>query len=277
MGREKKVLVRAPDHNHVQAFKCLFGVCGARFASGVVLRLVFVRCSTRPSCSSCWTCMTRPTCSVRTMWAPSSSWTFARYVLCFCLVFECRFRNTEPVLCCHVCYAAAGNQLNRFRNMNYPVLGFRADGVCPASPSLHCQAQLNSREHAITVQAIRPMGSQILMGKNTLMKRCIRLYCENKKDDSWGALLPDLVGNIGVLFVRDDFKVPYQHWFLYQLDIVVGSVRDICWVPRCRYKHVAALQSLVLLRYASLCPGSHAVPEFTNDKFECADLPLLVC
>ena len=52
------------------------------------------------------------------------------------------------------------------------------------------------------------MGAQILMGKNTLMKRCIRLYCENKKDDSWGALLDDLVGNIGVLFIRDDFKVP---------------------------------------------------------------------
>lgn len=59
----------------------------------------------------------------------------------------------------------------------------------------------------MVVQAIRPLGSQILMGKNTLMKRCIRLYCENKKDDSWGALLEDLVGNIGVLFVRDDFAV----------------------------------------------------------------------
>jgi large subunit ribosomal protein LP0 len=49
------------------------------------------------------------------------------------------------------------------------------------------------------------MGGQILMGKNTLMKRCIRLYCENMKDDSWGSILDDLVGNIGILFVRDDF------------------------------------------------------------------------
>jgi ribosomal protein L10 len=61
------------------------------------------------------------------------------------------------------------------------------------------------------MQAIRPMGSQILMGKNTLMKRCIRLYCENNKDDSWGAMLDDLVGNVGVLFVRDDFQVTLSH------------------------------------------------------------------
>lgn len=46
----------------------------------------------------------------------------------------------------------------------------------------------------------------ILMGKNTLMKRCIRLYCENNKDDSWNAIVPDLVGNVGVLFVKDNFK-----------------------------------------------------------------------
>jgi large subunit ribosomal protein LP0 len=55
------------------------------------------------------------------------------------------------------------------------------------------------------VQAIRPMGAQILMGKNTLMKRCIRLYCETKHDDAWACLVPELVGNVGLLFVKDDF------------------------------------------------------------------------
>ena len=58
---------------------------------------------------------------------------------------------------------------------------------------------------ALSLQAIRPMDCQILMGKNTLMKRCIRLYCENKQDDAWGALVPELVGNVGILFVRNDF------------------------------------------------------------------------
>ena len=44
------------------------------------------------------------------------------------------------------------------------------------------------------------------MGKNTLMKRCMRLYCENKQDDSWGIIVPELVGNVGLLFIRDDFE-----------------------------------------------------------------------
>ena len=59
---------------------------------------------------------------------------------------------------------------------------------------------------ALSLQAIRPMDCQILMGKNTLMKRCIRLYCENKQDDVWGALVPELVGNVGILFVSNDFS-----------------------------------------------------------------------
>lgn len=83
------------------------------------------------------------------------------------------------------------------------------------------------------MQAIRPMGAQILMGKNTLMKRCIRLYCENKKDDAWGALLEDLVGNIGVLFVRDDFKVSLPRPLhpgivtniLWHTDVVIWCIR----------------------------------------------------
>lgn len=44
------------------------------------------------------------------------------------------------------------------------------------------------------------------MGKNTLMKRCMRLYCENKQDDSWGVIVPELVGNVGLLFIKDDFE-----------------------------------------------------------------------
>lgn len=42
------------------------------------------------------------------------------------------------------------------------------------------------------------------MGKNTMMKRCIRLYCERTKDDAWAALLPHLVGNVGVVFSKRD-------------------------------------------------------------------------
>lgn len=71
---------------------------------------------------------------------------------------------------------------------------------------LFCADNVGSKQFMDIRAAIRPMGAQILMGKNTLMKRCIRLYCENNKDESWGALLEDLVGNVGVLFIRDDFQ-----------------------------------------------------------------------
>lgn len=70
---------------------------------------------------------------------------------------------------------------------------------------LFCADNVGSKQFMDIRAAIRPHDCQILMGKNTLMKRCIRLYCENKGDDSWGALLPELVGNVGLLFVREDF------------------------------------------------------------------------
>lgn len=39
-----------------------------------------------------------------------------------------------------------------------------------------------------------------------MMKRCIRLYCERTKDDAWAALLPLLVGNVGVVFTSRDLN-----------------------------------------------------------------------
>jgi len=53
--------------------------------------------------------------------------------------------------------------------------------------------------------AIRLMNdSAILMGKNTLMKRCFRLYEERTGDSTWSCLLPELVGNVGVVFTNGD-------------------------------------------------------------------------
>ena len=40
------------------------------------------------------------------------------------------------------------------------------------------------------------------MGKNTLMKRCIRLYCESEGDEKWTPLLDELVGNVGLIFTK---------------------------------------------------------------------------
>ncbi len=55
-----------------------------------------------------------------------------------------------------------------------------------------------------TPQGLRP-DSQILMGKNTMMKRSIRLYCE-EHGDKWACLLEQLVGNVGIIFTTADLN-----------------------------------------------------------------------
>lgn len=44
--------------------------------------------------------------------------------------------------------------------------------------------------------------SVVLMGKNTLMKRCIRLYAERTQEEKWNVLLDVLVGNVGIIFTN---------------------------------------------------------------------------
>lgn len=55
------------------------------------------------------------------------------------------------------------------------------------------------------LQALRP-ESIILMGKNTMMKRSIRLYCEETGNDQWAPLLDQLVGNVGLIFTKADLS-----------------------------------------------------------------------
>jgi large subunit ribosomal protein LP0 len=50
------------------------------------------------------------------------------------------------------------------------------------------------------VQALRAMDSVILMGKNTLMKRCLKVYIENTGNDKWQCLYDQLLGNVGLVF-----------------------------------------------------------------------------
>jgi len=49
-------------------------------------------------------------------------------------------------------------------------------------------------------------NSAVLMGKNTMMKRSIRLFCERSGDEMWGNLLPQLVGNVGLVFTKGDLN-----------------------------------------------------------------------
>jgi large subunit ribosomal protein LP0 len=53
-------------------------------------------------------------------------------------------------------------------------------------------------------QALRP-ASTILMGKNTMMKRSIRVWCDETGSDKWACLLDHLVGNVGILFIEGEF------------------------------------------------------------------------
>lgn len=54
-------------------------------------------------------------------------------------------------------------------------------------------------------KGLRP-GAIILMGKNTMMKRSIRLYCETTGNDKWACILDELVGNVGIIFTNGDLN-----------------------------------------------------------------------
>lgn len=54
-------------------------------------------------------------------------------------------------------------------------------------------------------QGLRP-DSVVLMGKNTMMKRSIRIHAEQTGNDAYTNLLPLLVGNVGLIFTKGDLK-----------------------------------------------------------------------
>eukprot|EP01026_Neomeris_dumetosa_P028988 TRINITY_DN2348_c1_g1_i3.p1 TRINITY_DN2348_c1_g1~~TRINITY_DN2348_c1_g1_i3.p1 ORF type:complete len:323 (+),score=61.80 TRINITY_DN2348_c1_g1_i3:124-1092(+) len=67
---------------------------------------------------------------------------------------------------------------------------------------VHCD-NVGSRQFMQIRRGLRP-DSIVLMGKNTLMKRCVRLYCEANNDETWSPLLEELVGNVGLIFTKSD-------------------------------------------------------------------------
>ena len=54
---------------------------------------------------------------------------------------------------------------------------------------------------AIPLQGLRE-HSVVLMGKNTLMRRCIRLYVERTGEEKWNSLSEKLIGNVGIIFTN---------------------------------------------------------------------------
>ena len=61
------------------------------------------------------------------------------------------------------------------------------------------------RCHLTVLQGLRE-HSVVLMGKNTMMKRCVRLYCERTGNDKWAPLLDALVGNVGLIFTKGELS-----------------------------------------------------------------------
>ena len=60
-------------------------------------------------------------------------------------------------------------------------------------------SELGRHRPYCTLQGLRE-HSVVLMGKNTMMKRCIKVYAEEKQEDKWNVLLDYLVGNVGIIF-----------------------------------------------------------------------------
>lgn len=73
----------------------------------------------------------------------------------------------------------------------------------PTSP--HAPTTIPTSPPPPPPQGLRP-GSVILMGKNTMMKRSIRLYCETTGDKKWLALLEHMVMNVGIVFTNADLS-----------------------------------------------------------------------
>jgi len=48
--------------------------------------------------------------------------------------------------------------------------------------------------------------SVVLMGKNTLIRRVIRIYAEESGNQDYMNLMPSLVGNVGLIFTKGDLK-----------------------------------------------------------------------
>lgn len=64
---------------------------------------------------------------------------------------------------------------------------------------------VSSNQFMMIRAGLRPIGdSAILMGKNTMMKRCIRNYMEETGNEKWSCLLEELVGNVGIVFTKGE-------------------------------------------------------------------------
>ena len=71
----------------------------------------------------------------------------------------------------------------------------------------YCPTQrCRQAQSVLLLQGLRDNNSVVLMGKNTMMKRSIRLYVEETGDEKWSTLVEQLVGNVGLIFTKADLS-----------------------------------------------------------------------
>mmetsp|Transcript_9549 Transcript_9549/g.29953 ORF Transcript_9549/g.29953 Transcript_9549/m.29953 type:complete len:377 (-) Transcript_9549:508-1638(-) len=63
---------------------------------------------------------------------------------------------------------------------------------------------VGSKQFADIRMALRAFDTVVLMGKNTLMKKCMRNYVKKSGDDKWDCLAEMMVGNVGLVFTNGD-------------------------------------------------------------------------
>ncbi|KAH0465731.1 hypothetical protein IEQ34_005834 [Dendrobium chrysotoxum] len=75
--------------------------------------------------------------------------------------------------------------------------------------------------------------SIVLMGKNTLIRRCIKMHAKKSGNQAYLSLLPLLVGNVGLIFTKGDLKEVSEEVAKYKVGAParVGLVDPIDVVP----------------------------------------------
>ena len=66
------------------------------------------------------------------------------------------------------------------------------------------QADNVGSKQFMDIRAAIRSNSTVLMGKNTMVRRCIRSYVERTGNTSWAGLLDHIEGNVGLVFTQGD-------------------------------------------------------------------------
>jgi large subunit ribosomal protein LP0 len=75
--------------------------------------------------------------------------------------------------------------------------------------------------------------SVVLMGKNTLIRRCIKVYAEKTGNHTFDPLMDLLVGNVGLIFTKGDLKEVREEVAKYKVNTLKFS-RHLLFAVTCQ-------------------------------------------